>query len=693
MAKKVTYGLNSILQTLNRIGGSMIIMSFLTTQGLYSADAAPGQAKCRIIPKPVKAVYHDGSWKLTEYAEIRVGSPELKDVGGYLAGLLAPASGFTLPIKSSGKPAGTNNINLAIDATQHGLGEEGYRLDCTQHGVTITAFRPAGIFYGIQTLRQLLPIEVENSQKVKDVEWTVPLVSIEDRPRFKWRGYLLDPSRDFRTIDELKRYIDLLALHKLNIFHLHLTDDQGWRIEIKKYPKLTEVGSRAPAKAHRYYTQDEIRELVRYAAKRYVTIVPEFDIPGHSYAAMLSYPELACRGKLYRGWSAPLCVSQKATLDFCTNVLDELISLFPSKYIHVGADEVPAGPWRACPECKAMMKKLEGEKLPDDVIPYRLKTAHGGLPFHKDICRLQGDFIRKIDKHLTSKGRRMVGWDEIIEGGLKADSRAVVMAWRTLKAVTGAAKRKYNTVVTMHPHYYLDITKISVKQSYEYDPVPAGLSTEELTHILGVQGNMWGLKTQTIRLVDTKTFPRLCAIAETGWTPGKSKDFADFSLRLSNLLDRLGMLGVHVKGRKIGPPNAVSLTTGKPAKCSHSCRGYPAKLANDGRSNDTDQYWATDGKHGTAWWQADLKSPATIGRVVVVCYYGDHRYYGFTVETSLDGAEWEMAADRTTNKEPSTAKGYRCTFQPRRARYIRVTLTHNSANPGKHLVEVMAYRE
>lgn len=516
--------------------------------GLITGSAIAAEV-VKVIPRPANVKSADGVFTLTGETIIVAGSPELTGMARYLADLLAPATGLKLAVQSAG-PAEAG-IVLRLDAAANRLGDEGYTLVCSPKGVTITGARPAGVFYGVQTLRQLLPVEVEQRGKVEGVAWTVPCVSIEDRPRFKWRGYLLDPARHFRPKEEIKRYIDLLAFQKLNVLQLHLTDDQGWRVEIKKYPKLVEVGSRVPNHSRKtgegwFYSQEDVKELVAYAASRYVTIVPEIEMPGHSGAAIASYPELACGGKHPGGWSAPLCVSQDAVLRFAKDVLDEVVAIFPSPYIHVGADEVPVGPWRGCPQCKAATDKLAGEKLPVDVVPFRIKQAAAGLPYHEDIGRLQGEFVREIDQHLASKGRRMVGWDEILEGGLKTSSPAVVMAWRSATAVAGATGRRRDVIVSIYPDYYLD-NDTPLQRTYGQEPVPANLPAGEEAHVLGVQANMWGEGTPTIEQVDMRSFPRLCALSEVAWTPREARNFEDFSARLKLFRVRLELLGVRMK--------------------------------------------------------------------------------------------------------------------------------------------------
>ena len=534
---------------MRNVSASVLIGSLLLAgQNLLMAVEPTKPFPCQIIPKPLKAEYQEGGYKLTEKTVIHARSAKLKDTGRYLAELLGPATGLKPEITSSWfTPSG--GIILKLDDSREDLGEEGYLLRCTPKGVTITATTPAGVFYGIQTLRQLLPPEIEQRQKVEGREWIVPSVLVEDRPRFKWRGYLLDPARHFRTKEEIKRYIELLALQKMNILQLHLTDDQGWRVEIKKYPKLVEIGARLPNYGGKkgegwFYSQEDIKEIIRYASERYVTVVPEIEIPGHSGAVLASYPELGCGGKHPGGWSAPLCIAQDTTLEFATNVLDEVIALFPSPFIHVGADEVPPGPWRACLKCKPLMDKLVGIPLPADVTAFRVKVPAGqGLPFHEDVARFQGEFIRRIDRHLAARGRQMVGWDEILDGGLKTGSPAVPMAWRGDGAVQGAAVQKRDVVVAPHPVYYLD-NNIPLQSTYVYEPVPTNFPAGQKKHVLGVQACMWGERTSSQQRVDEQSFPRLCAIAETGWTTREGRDFADFSVRLVRFLERLDMLGV-----------------------------------------------------------------------------------------------------------------------------------------------------
>lgn len=530
--------------------GLAALLLLARLQALLAADAPDLDPATRVIPRPLKVQKGPGACTLGDRTVIVTAppSPELQAVGRYLADLLAPATGFRLSVVSPGPPR-PGDILLRTDPSRKDLGDEGYTLTCTEGGVTVTAAAPAGVFHGVQTLRQLLPEQVESRTRVEGVAWAVPGVTIEDRPRFRWRGYLLDPARHFRTTSELKRTIDLLALHKLNVLQLHLTDDQGWRVPIGKYPQLVEVGARLPNHGGQkgegwFYSRDDVRELVRYAAARYVMLVPEIEMPGHSGAALAAYPELGCGGNRPGGWSGPLCVSRPATVDYARSVLDEVAALFPSPYLHIGGDEVPPGPWRGCPSCRPAMDGLARVRLPADVVPFRVTlTRPAGLPFHEDVGRLHGEFIRALDRHIASRGRRLVGWDEILDGGLKGDSTAVVMAWRSASAVAGAVQQRRDVVVSLYPEYYLD-NDTPLRRTYEFEPVPAGLPAGAETHVLGVQANMWGERTPTLREIDRQTFPRLCALAETGWSARDGRDFADFSRRLTPLRRRLALLGV-----------------------------------------------------------------------------------------------------------------------------------------------------
>jgi hexosaminidase len=327
---------------------------------------------------------------------------------------------------------------------------------------------------------------------------------------------------------------------------MHLCDDQGWRIEIKRYPKLTEVGAKVPDYSGKtgenwFYTQADIKEIVAYAADRNVTVVPEIEMPSHSTAATTSYPELSCDGKP----SVELCASKDSTYEFMANVLDEVVELFPSQFVHIGADEVQPDHWRACPSCKKRMDELVATKLPEGVEVFKIANPGFGVPPNQDIYRLQGEFVRRIDRHLAEKGKRMIGWDEIIEGGLDKKSQAAVMAWRNDDAIKGALACDRDVVASVCPNCYLDYA-IPLDVQYAVEPAPADLPEAKAKHVLGVQGNMWGERTPTQERVDQQTFPRLCAIAEIGWTPRSARDFKDFSARMERHAERLKAYGIMI---------------------------------------------------------------------------------------------------------------------------------------------------
>jgi hexosaminidase len=519
-------------------------------------DATPAR-QAAIVPQPVKIEKLDspplatnpGSLLTTGYG---------KGVDGKLIALadsiFRKAMGYEPSELSKKMPPGyVDVVKLTLDDSV-GKGRpdwqaaESYSLIVRpeKSEIEIAASNEHGLFNGVQSLAQLL-------DKGADGKWRVPAVKIEDYPRFPWRGYLLDPARHFRPKAEVLRYIDLLAMHKMNVFHLHLTDDQGWRIEIKRYPKLVEVGARLPNYSGQkgdgwYYSQADVKEIVAYAADRFVTVVPEIEMPGHCRAATTSYPELSCDGKP----ASELCAGKESTFEFMANVLDEVAELFPSKFIHIGADEVQPAHWRACPHCKKRMDELAAAKRPDDVEVFHVQVTSGaGVPFNEDVAILEGEFVRKIDRHLAEKGKRMVGWDEILDGGLQKDSRAAVMAWRGGVAIGGATKLGRDVAACVYPESYLD-NDVSLEVTYAVEPAPADMPQEHATHVLGVQGNMWGERTPTQATVDHQTFPRLCAIAEIGWTPLSARDFKDFSARLERHAERLEPFGISLAPKSPG---------------------------------------------------------------------------------------------------------------------------------------------
>jgi hexosaminidase len=501
-----------------------------------------------IVPKPVSLEVLEGkAFEFDADTLILAPSDTENKSSQQASDTIQKALGFK-PAKQpkSGSSAKTLSLSLADIKSKYNLtseqSDEYYSLSVSKDGgsVLIVASHPHGLFNGVQTFVQL-------ADKGADGKWRVPAVKIEDYPRFRWRGYMLDTVRHFRPKAEVLRYIDLLAMHKMNVFHLHLDDDQGWRIEIKRYPKLVEVGAHVPNFSGQkgedwFYTQADIKEIVAYAAARYITVVPEIEMPSHSTAATTSYPELSCDGKP----SVELCAGKESTYEFMANVLDEVVELFPSPFVHIGADEVQPDHWRACPVCKKRMDELVAAKLPEGVEVYQFNSQGYGVPPNEDITRLQGEFVRKIDRHLTEKGKRMIGWDEILAGGLDKKSPAAIMAWRNQEAIDGAVKLGRDVVASVCPVCYLDYD-LPLEANYAVEPAPASMPEEQAKHVLGIQGNMWGERTPTQERVDRQTFPRLCAIAEIGWTPRADRDFKDFSARLKRHGERLSPYGISVE--------------------------------------------------------------------------------------------------------------------------------------------------
>ncbi len=502
-----------------------------------------------IVPKPVKMEVLDGTFTLDGAAPI-VAAGDDKDarkVAAYLAGELERAVGRKPEIVTSA-PDDQPAIFLQLGPATEALGDEGYTMLVGPKGIEIRAGTGRGLFWGVQTLRQLLPPDRLAAKPADTGPVSIPCLKIQDRPRYSWRGMHLDVCRHFIPADYVKRYIDLMALHKMNIFHWHLTEDQGWRIEIKKYPKLTEVAAWRLQDGKRYggfYTQDEIRDVVAYAADRFITVVPEIEMPGHALAALAAYPEYSCTGgpfEVSTTWGIfedVYCPGNDATFTFLEDILAETLALFPSEFIHVGGDECPKVRWKACPKCQARIK-AEGLKDEDE---------------------LQSWFITRMSRFLESKGRRLVGWDEILEGGLAPG--ATVMSWRGTKGGIAAAKANHDAVMTPSSHCYLNFWNtekkddpghvkgrvITLEKVYGYEPTPAELSPEEAKHILGVQANVWAEYITDGPMVDIMAYPRACALAEVAWTPADQKSWEDFSHRLQTHLQRLDALDVNYYGR------------------------------------------------------------------------------------------------------------------------------------------------
>lgn len=492
-----------------------------------------------LLPKPVKVEVLAGEFQPGPGTQIYADEAN-RDNAASLHELLSAATGFTLPVL----PLNENGegICLRLNPELAHLGKEGYHLRVTPQAVTLEAPTTAGVFYALQTLRQLLPASIERGEPLPGGTWRLPAVEIEDWPRFAWRGFMLDEGRHFQGKETVLQVLDLMALHKLNVFHWHLTEDQGWRIQIKAYPRLTEVGAwrvgtsqgvrgRHDGLRHGgFYTQEDIRQVVAYAAQRHITIVPEIELPGHSLAALAAYPELSCSGGPFEvatqfGIFADVyCAGKEAVFTFLENVLDEVMDLFPSPYIHIGGDEAPKKRWKACPDCQ---RRIREENL-------------------KDEHALQVYFTNRILAYLAKRGRRAVGWNQILEQGLAKE--AVVQYWmgsrKTLVQAIRADRRQ--VVMSSYLDTYLDhaYSLMPLSRAYRYEPLPAELSEDEAACILGLEFPLWGEFVRSRARLDYQAWPRLSAMAETAWTPREQKDLADFQARLAYLLKRLDVMRV-----------------------------------------------------------------------------------------------------------------------------------------------------
>ncbi len=528
------------------------------------ALVAPSQdTAVAIIPRPVQMSRRTGTFVLTASTVI-VTDRATRQIGYQLADWLQPATGYRLSVASA---AGSTArvISLQLDSTLSRLGDEGYRLSVTGTRITIRAYRPAGAFYGVETLRQLLPFEIFRAAPVTGVTWSAPAVDIEDTPRFPWRGAHLDVSRSFMPKEFVKKYIDLLALHKLNRFHWHLTDDQGWRLEIVKYPRLTSVGAwRSQTLVgiqHSYkdttqwvfdgrphggfYTQDDAREIVAYAKARFVTVVPEIEMPGHAQAAIAAYPWLGNTGQQLEvltrfGVNPNILNPSDSAIHFMQDVLTEVLAIFPSRWIHTGGDEAPKDQWKVSPVAQARIKEL-------------------GL---RDENQLQSWMTAQMSRWLEARGRALIGWDEILEGGTEGLApNAVVMSWRGMDGGIAAAQAGHDVVMTPTSNTYFDYYQsqdtaheppaiggfLPVETVYAFDPVPPALDSVQAKRILGTQGQIWTEYQRTPKNVEYMVFPRLVALAEVAWTPKDQRNYADFSARLAKHVTRLGVLDVNYR--------------------------------------------------------------------------------------------------------------------------------------------------
>ena len=497
-----------------------------------------------LVPCPVSLVPGTGNFHFSAKTSFAVENEGQAEQVRQFTGLLTRAAGFTPRIKVDSRKG---DVCLVTDAT---LKSEAYKLEITTKKITIRASDLQGFYYALQSIRQLLPSAIESEQVTENVDWTVPALTITDQPRFGYRGLLVDVARFFSPKENLLRIIDCMAMLKLNKLHLHLVDDNGWRIEIKKYPKLTEIGSqRSRTVIGRntqeydntpyggFYTQEEAKEIVKYAQERYITIIPEVDLPGHMLAALAAYPEMGCTGGPYEvcpRWGVfedVLCIGNDKTMQFLEDVMSEIIEIFPSEYVHIGGDEAPRTRWEKCPKCQA---RIKAEGLKAD----KKHTAED---------RLQSYCMTRIEKFLNSKGRRIIGWDEILEGDVAPN--ATVMSWRGASGGIEAAQMGHDVIMTPNTYCYFDYyqtadTKdeplgiggyVPIEKVYSLDPT-FDLNEEQKKHIIGAQANLWTEYITTTEHVEYMVLPRMAALAEVQWTQPEKKDFKDFTKRLARLM-------------------------------------------------------------------------------------------------------------------------------------------------------------
>lgn len=507
-------------------------------------------ADYRVVPLPNEITPMEGkAFTLDNRVKILYpeGDADMQRNAGFLAGYVLESTGKTLAVEAGATGSHAIVLRLGLQTEN----PESYLLEVNEDQVTITGSSAAGVFYGIQTLRKSLPV-------AKDAQVVLPPVRVNDAPRFAYRGMMLDVCRHFFSLDSVKRYIDMLALHNINRFHWHLTDDQGWRIEIKKYPQLTQIGSQRKETVigrnsgkydgipyGGYYTQEEAREIVAYAKDRYITVIPEFEMPGHMQGVLAAFPELGCTGGPYDVWTQwgvsedVICAGNDKSLELIKDVLAELIEIFPSEYIHVGGDECPKTRWEKCPKCQAKIRQLG---LKDD----KEHTAEQ---------RLQSYIITEAEKFLNAHGRKIIGWDEILEGGVAPN--ATVMAWRGAGEGVKAAKMRHDVIMVPTTYFYFDYYQtnildeeplaiggyVPIEKVYSFEPYQKELTAEENKHIIGLQANLWTEYITSFRHVEYMVLPRMAALSEIQWTQPQFKDYGDFLERMPKMFDIYDIYG------------------------------------------------------------------------------------------------------------------------------------------------------
>ena len=516
----------------------VLLAAFMSFAGAMAADDNR-VADYNVIPLPQEVTLtQKGAFVLTGATPIVYpeGDEQLKNDAQFLSDYIADVTALRLTTTSAKvKNAITLRLNKKVQS------KEGYVITVDKKGVVIEGATAAGVFYGVQTLRKSIPVDKSLT------EVTLPGVVLKDAPRFGYRGVMLDCARHYFPVKFVKQFIDLIAMHNMNVFHWHLTDDQGWRIEVKKYPDLAKIGSvrEKTVLGHNsdvfddtpyggYYTQEEAREIVKYAADRFITVIPEIDMPGHMIAALAAYPDMGCTGGPYKVspiWGIMpdvLCLGNEKTYQFCEDVLSEMMDIFPSEYIHLGGDETPNVRWKECPKCKALMAK-------ENLTP----------------GKLQGYFTNRIEKFVNSKGRRIIGWDEILDGDI--NQSATIMSWRGTAPGARGAKMGHDVIMSPSSHVYFDYYQtrqgesqweeplliggnLPIERTYSLEPVPEGADAETASHIIGVQGNLWTEYIAGPSLAEYQVLPRMGALSEVQWRPQGQKDFENYKMRQTKML-------------------------------------------------------------------------------------------------------------------------------------------------------------
>ena len=516
----------------------VLLAAFMSFAGAMAADDNR-VADYNVIPLPQEVTLtQKGAFVLTGATPIVYpeGDEQLKKDAQFLSDYIADVTALRLTTTSAKvKNAITLRLNKKVQS------KEGYVITVDKKGVVIEGATAAGVFYGVQTLRKSIPVDKSLT------EVTLPGVVLKDAPRFGYRGVMLDCARHYFPVKFVKQFIDLIAMHNMNVFHWHLTDDQGWRIEVKKYPGLAKIGSvrEKTVLGHNsdvfddtpyggYYTQEEAREIVKYAADRFITVIPEIDMPGHMIAALAAYPDMGCTGGPYKVsqiWGIMpdvLCLGNEKTYQFCEDVLSEMMDIFPSEYIHLGGDETPNVRWKECPKCKALMAK-------ENLTP----------------GKLQGYFTNRIEKFVNSKGRRIIGWDEILDGDI--NQSATIMSWRGTAPGARGAKMGHDVIMSPSSHVYFDYYQtrqgesqweeplliggnLPIERTYSLEPVPEGADAETASHIIGVQGNLWTEYIAGPSLAEYQVLPRMGALSEVQWRPQGQKDFENYKVRQTRML-------------------------------------------------------------------------------------------------------------------------------------------------------------